>query len=820
MAIEITYKRQGQLVKSGGWVVLEVQVCRNGKIPMSARRTSPSIFGQGLGSRWQCLLYMHHFLHACATSRCGCAACPFSAYNDGPHVLALSQTASRALSLLCVLSGCSTVIRSSFSSPLAVRLSIQRGPTPGTHECKSIMKPCTMATYTYQPLPSPHSIRVATILPGSFDDDITVLLSTHSFIRDSMPQYDAISYAWGLDADKPLINIGDEVKSHISGKLMNALRHLRLFNTPLNKSVTATKLDVNKNLEIALRYLRLTSEPRRVWIDALCINQSDNQEKSIQVARMGEIYQRAARVVAWLGPEAEDSTYGLEFLEAMGLRLQVDWTRWTYEPHGSESATTTVDPAFLDIQSPLQWDTHASVLLSVYRILSRSWFSRLWIRQEIALGNSRSVVQAGLCQVGWDNFRKAATVLESKQITLGNATSNTPGSLKAKLRTLIPLFRQRSKLTILQVGRANVHTECSDPRDRFYALRALMSPLSRSIVGKPDYAKSYEEIYKGIARRYMQRSGLNVLGWCGASHEPQSSLPSWVPQWRSSGVQMLEWPFARASSQIFSHFDFSEDGVLNVAAVIVSTVKDRRYIPDFTQMGSKERLGALGRFIRANETDWRSPYPTGMSRLEAWVRTFITEDILEHVPGQKHPSLSSAMRTLEQLLLVEEKPQHAVREDATTSLRIAGNRSNAQGFFTGSGGYMGTTLMAVQDGDHVCVIVGCCAPLLLRPLAGGRHSIVGRCSVPGIMEGEALLGPLPQHIQMCQDYDESHEHNVWRFTHEHTGSSRLDDPRLSDLPIELREFRQRLKEYPLARIPIEPEILRVRGVDILRLEII
>ena len=51
------------------------------------------------------------------------------------------------------------------------------------------------------------------------------------------------------------------------------------------------------------------------WIDALCINQTDNQERTAQVAIIGQIYAHGGNTVVWLGrQETEDEDIALQAL--------------------------------------------------------------------------------------------------------------------------------------------------------------------------------------------------------------------------------------------------------------------------------------------------------------------------------------------------------------------------------------------------------------------------------------------------------------------------------------------------------------------------
>lgn len=64
---------------------------------------------------------------------------------------------------------------------------------------------------------------------------------------------------------------------------------------------------VGINLRTALLNLRDLQNSRILWIDAICINQEDLDERSVQVAIMGDIYRQARRTVIWLGDYMDNS---------------------------------------------------------------------------------------------------------------------------------------------------------------------------------------------------------------------------------------------------------------------------------------------------------------------------------------------------------------------------------------------------------------------------------------------------------------------------------------------------------------------------------
>lgn len=98
--------------------------------------------------------------------------------------------------------------------------------------------------YASLPLPTPHSIRVLTIIPGDTADDIRCKMRVYRL--EQAPAYEALSYVWG--ASDPPVRIKCNVFfMNIGPNLGEAIRRLR---RPLRRPRKLGK--------------------RVVWIDALC----------------------------------------------------------------------------------------------------------------------------------------------------------------------------------------------------------------------------------------------------------------------------------------------------------------------------------------------------------------------------------------------------------------------------------------------------------------------------------------------------------------------------------------------------------------------
>ncbi|KAH6684082.1 heterokaryon incompatibility protein-domain-containing protein [Halenospora varia] len=99
---------------------------------------------------------------------------------------------------------------------------------------------------------------------------------------DHIAEYEALSYAWGSPEKTKSITCNG-VGFLLTVNPFQALQSLRFSRN-------------------ATRYL---------WVDAICINQDDYDEKGVQVRHILQIYQKATKVIAWLGAAPEDLAHDL-----------------------------------------------------------------------------------------------------------------------------------------------------------------------------------------------------------------------------------------------------------------------------------------------------------------------------------------------------------------------------------------------------------------------------------------------------------------------------------------------------------------------------
>lgn len=243
-------------------------------------------------------------------------------------------------------------------------------------------------------------------------------------LTDNDTSYEALSYTWR--SSEP-----DEDASVAFGN----------DNYPGTSS-----LRLGGNLACALRHLRYAEKPRKLWIDAVCIDQSNLEERGEQVAEMSTIYQNASCVIVWLGNGSEDSDLAMRKLAYLGRQVILTKDNWLICPPGSE------EPYWCESSCHVPYSEETWTAIG--KLLERSWFSRIWIIQEIQLAAHGAVVQCGREKMSWSHFRSAVTCLWVSKIPDHRAPW-TGGAMPAKTKANII---EQDSLTFATIkGKSQVH---------------------------------------------------------------------------------------------------------------------------------------------------------------------------------------------------------------------------------------------------------------------------------------------------------------------------------------------------------------------------
>lgn len=357
-----------------------------------------------------------------------------------------------------------------------------------------------MTRYEYSVLDKElQEIRLLDLLPGAFDAPIRGILRTKSFTENTVPEYEALSYTWGSTENPQTIQIGD---------------------APFD----ITTIEVTRNFAQALPYLRLETEPRVLWIDAICVNQQDLKERGSQVKRMPDLYSKARRVVVWLGPEGVQSIIAMNLLQDMGSKIVVDWNAYNYTSVSGSTQGAEIEP-YKDEEARL---TYSQVEMSaIFEILQRSWFERLWIVQEICLAPPNTILQCGKTCISWTEFSNAVFLLHTKRWKWYDPLQEQ--SIRARLINIVAFLRTKYRTfnTLRGLLEDTKKQQCSDPRDRIYAILSLATDLNF----EPDYTKSTNETFKAVMLSYLSSTrALDTVVSAGCQKKSGHG-PSWVPDW-------------------------------------------------------------------------------------------------------------------------------------------------------------------------------------------------------------------------------------------------------------------------------------------------
>lgn len=315
------------------------------------------------------------------------------------------------------------------------------------------------------------SIKSAPRRPG-LAAEVSCTLETKSLFES--PGYVALSYSWGdHNATRPIL---------LDGKVT----------------------EVTTSLEVALKEL-LARGVEVAWVDALCIDQKNNYEKVYQLRQMGTIFSKAAKVVAWLGPAADESDDAMKLLPTMSKSDDVD-------QHG---------PAVL-------------------KLLQRPYWERVWIIQEIAKA-SKVEVWCGSQMLTWDVFIQGVQHWMSTSKLCGAEFNHPITALKQFCDAERNSRRGAARMLLSTAMIRTLHAKATLKRDKIYALLGMTRDGSET-VSTPNYVQDDTTVFNSVLEHMIVEQGqldLMLLGGLARKREPP---PSWLPTWTDKmSLQVSPW---------------------------------------------------------------------------------------------------------------------------------------------------------------------------------------------------------------------------------------------------------------------------------------
>lgn len=470
------------------------------------------------------------------------------------------------------------------------------------------------------------AIRLLELLPGVGNERVQCRLLV-SPDTASLP-YEALSYVWGNPKSQSSITIN------------------------------GAPYQITPNLHSALQCLRLKESPRILWTDALCINQSNKAEKAIQVARMGDIYKFADRVVIHLGPGDEESSMLFDFIEAgvteskdahpldhvlslfrmASASMQDMVAQLKTGTKGGElrSASSQNDVSLVPTRSVPQgpssegrrvifegFRTFQSVaakrgfeavpiLHAFVDLLFRPWWTRAWIAQEICLAQRDPWVY---CGSRWIPASTLTSELNFLMPLILEATNSVKGPLASKLPPGISTARLGERMASASNTLKNrglnyalplrvfyqqtflSTRDCGDPRDRIFAYRSLLDPIYQDIC-YPDYQAEKYHVYK--------KNATWILGFEGYGEVLCKFRLGKFPEFPESWVPDFSAPFTIQGIERIAESEYMciHKGTLAATCLLFDRIKTTRKISASKDV---DLVQELWRFEQETWSQWDEP---------------------------------------------------------------------------------------------------------------------------------------------------------------------------------------------------------------------
>ncbi|KAJ3939245.1 uncharacterized protein N0V96_010692 [Colletotrichum fioriniae] len=595
------------------------------------------------------------------------------------------------------------------------------------------------AQYQYTPFSTPKSIRLIRLV-NTADKSSPLECSFEETSLDNPVSYAALSYTWGGEPSNVPLTVVNTTTTTTSQNPSQQTLQPPLMITP--------------NCAAVLNILR---GPRirdlSLWVDAVCINQSSNDEKSVQVGMMAELYEKAKYVFVWLGNE---------WAPASVLAL------YKGVPRVKDDQERALDPTLLS------------------KIQRAPYWLRVWTLQEATYSNAFVLCLDGggeaLSNIlqNWGDAHRShpdpnqlAINMRRKIITdVFTTTSTTAGvAVNAadadKQREAAEIAARCGKLDVYQL-RSLLYLQSTEPRDKIYALRSIFPETFGKVV--VDYTDPVEKVYREATRQHIlgQDTLTHLLLLDGGNTStststsatstnlsPVKDLPSWALNWNkqvTEGRTLLDVP-ALSSRGSRPYYRFSPDARTfylkgRSVARVGDSISPKLPLFDLSFVLADKKqdfiawVGDARRISQAFLADILSPPPTDASEenKKLALQTFRSIQTLLVRILHANPRTEADAASLNAISTPSAFSEAVASHTPSAWLKI-GNINAAMGsgcMFLTTEGRFGFCVSAPEPGDEICVFSGLDVPFVVQSRGSGSgYVVVGYAVVDGVMDGEA-----------------------------------------------------------------------------------
>lgn len=554
-----------------------------------------------------------------------------------------------------------------------------------------------------------------------------------SLLADPKPYYETISYVWG-----------DET---LRGSVY----------------MCGQTLDVPASAEHALRRMRHTNTIRLLWIDAVCINQSDEIERSDQVAMMNTIYGNGQRNLIWLGEDCGTTEAALTDIRKLVEEMKMETNDFKhakeilFRGRGWRRYATT----------PLSTDVKHWRFLQ--RFYEQPWFRRLWVVQEAALSKS-NVCYKGTLEFELEDVLRAAVWLRFHKASISREMAS-----RIYQPSKIAQFTDRSCGSYHLFSGSTEETsefitdlanfEASDPRDHVFGILGLMQryrngqAIPTGLI--PNYRARTVEVFRDAVKSVVGESGQSiVLANISRRHkDDHMDWPSWVPRFDCFNAcddpEFLPWGLFFAHNESLQALPLhrtSDVNVLTLNGLVTDSVKkvtsalrypgakasevediETAFIDSaFTIAGEGKNTEIAAKLIGAVASTLMASKDIRSQRLDESTSVKFYEAYICYLSASRGSFETKELSKLNVNLAKD------AQEFLQAMRLVCYNRC----FFSTSPGRIGVGPQTMQSGDLVAILYGSSVPFILRRSTKysmeATHEFVGDCYVHGIMDGEAV----------------------------------------------------------------------------------